>query len=246
MKFRGQSMTPKQRVGRLLIPRLPISRFAFDVLRNELSGLVTRAKWRLLPHLWWKRARLRRLRGVYVNVASGGFRLDGFVHLDLHGGAPGVIRWDCCGPLPFGDNSCKGIRIEHFVEHVEPREQLPRLLADCRRALEPGGVLRIIVPDAARFAQAYCSGGEDGFAELGFKAPFPEDLPTRMDVLNHIFHQWHEHRWGYDFETLAHRLRAAGFGKVEQRRFGESADPALARDREQHRPYSLYVEAVKV
>src|SRR5579872_4628272 len=152
MKFSGQSMTLKQRVGRLLAPRLPISRFAFDLLRNELCGFVTRTKWRLLPHLWWKLARLRRLRGLYVNLASGGFLLDGFVHLDLHGGNPEVIRWDCCGSLPFADGSCKGIRIEHFVEHVEPREQLPRLLADCHRALEPGGVLRVIVPDAGRFA----------------------------------------------------------------------------------------------
>jgi hypothetical protein len=89
MNCGGQTMTLKQRAGRLLIPRLPIIRLAFDVLRNELSGFVTLTKWPLLPHLWWKRARLRKLRGLYVNVASGGFLLDGFVRLDLHGGAPG-------------------------------------------------------------------------------------------------------------------------------------------------------------
>jgi hypothetical protein len=66
-----------------------------------------------------------------------------------------------------------------------------------------------------------------------------------MDVINHVFHSWHEHRWAYDFETLSHRLRAAGFTVVERAGFGQSRLPSLAQDRDQHKPYSLYVEAVK-
>jgi hypothetical protein len=66
-----------------------------------------------------------------------------------------------------------------------------------------------------------------------------------MDVVNHVFHQWHEHRWAYDFETLAHRLRAAGFLRVERMAYRRSIDPRLACDRTVHAPYSLYVDAVK-
>jgi hypothetical protein len=84
-----------------------------------------------------------------------------------------------------------------------------------------------------------------GFANLRSQIRFPDDLPTRMDVVNHIFHQWHEHRWGYDLETLAHRLTRAGFGQVERMSYQCSIDPLLAQDREQHAPYSLYVDAVK-
>jgi predicted SAM-dependent methyltransferase len=171
--------------------------------------------------------------------------LPGFVHLDLYGGAPEVVRWDCCVGLPFADKAAKGIRLEHFLEHVEPRRDLPRLLAECHRVLEPAGTLRVVVPDAERFLQAYVDGRPEAFATLGFQLPFPADLPTRMDLVNHIFHQWHEHRWGYDFETMAHRLRAAGFREVHRREFGESDDPMLRSDREQHRPYSLYADAVK-
>jgi predicted SAM-dependent methyltransferase len=111
--------------------------------------------------------------------------------------------------------------------------------------LQPGGILRVIVPDAGRFLEAYCSGSDAAFAQLGFPRPFPGDLPTPMDVVNHIFHQWHEHRWGYDFETLAERLRTVGFQSIVQRGFGESSDPHMTADREQHKPYSLYVDAVK-
>ena len=102
-----------------------------------------------------------------------------------------------------------------------------------------------MVPDAERFLRAYCRDDEQGFRELAVPEPFPDDLPTRMDVVNHVFHQWHEHRWGYDFDTLHHRLRAAGFTRVERVGFGRSLDPRLACDRVIHAPYSLYVDAVK-
>ena len=66
-----------------------------------------------------------------------------------------------------------------------------------------------------------------------------------MDIINHVFQQWHEHRWGYDFETLALRLGSAGFEHVEKMAYKQSHDPLLAQDREEHAPYSLYVDAVK-
>ncbi len=238
-------MTLKQRLGQWLIPRLPVTRFAFNLFRLELARLRVNAAWKLSPVHWVRLGRLRRLRGIYVNVASAGFVLNGFVHLDLFGGAREVIRWDCNRSLPFADASCKGIRVEHFVEHIEPREDLPCFLRDCRRALMPGGVLRIIVPDAELYVRAYARGDLQGFAEIGWQLPFPVDLPTRMDAVNHTFHQWHEHRWGYDFETLTHRLRQASFSRVEKMSFQQSLDPVLAQDRPAHAPYSLYVDAVK-
>jgi predicted SAM-dependent methyltransferase len=238
-------MTLKQRLGKWLIPRLPMSRFTFDLLRLELNAWRVRLAWKLLPRRWIRLSRLRKLRGIYVNVASGPFLLDGFVHLDLFGGAPGVIPWDCGRSLPFADASCKGIRVEHFLEHIEPREDLPSFLGHCRRALQPGGALRVVVPDVEKYLRAYSRNDPGSFAELGFSPPFPADLPTRLDLVNHAFHQWHEHRWGYDFETLSDRLRRAGFSEVVKEAYGESVDATLAQDRPSHAPYSLYVDAIK-
>lgn len=238
-------MTIKQRLGRWLIPKLPISRFVFDLIRSEWNAWLVRQGWKFLPHKWMELRRLRQLQDIYVNVASGGCLLDNFVHLDLYGGAKSVVKWDCMRSLPFSTDSCSGIRVEHFVEHIEPRDDLPRFLTDCHRALQPGKVLRVIVPDVEQFLRAYSSNEIDGFAELGFAQPLPHDLPTKMDVVNHMFHQWHEHRWGYDFETLSHRLTAAGFKLVTRTKFGESLDPILANDRPHHAPYSLYVDAKK-
>ena len=238
-------MTLKQRVGQRLFPHLPITRFLFDILRDEVGTFIVGAQNACLPA---RRRRLSRLRGerdLYVNVAGGPQVLAGFVTLDLHPARPEVIAWDARRSLPLADGAARGIRAEQFVEHLETREELPAFLRDCHRTLAPGGVLRVIVPDAERYLHAYCCSDLSGFRELEVPDPFPGDLPTRMDVINHVFHQWHEHRWAYDFETLAHRLTSAGCGTIERHRVRCSHDPRLAQDRDVHAPYSLYVEAVR-
>jgi predicted SAM-dependent methyltransferase len=237
-------MTVKQRIGRWLLPRLPVTQSMFDELRFEVNAWLVKGQNRALPARRKVLARVRALRGALVNVACGPQILDGFVNMDLLGPPP-RIRWDCRRSLPLADGGAAGIRVEQFVEHLDPREELPNFLRDCVRVLEPGGVLRIIVPDAARYLQAYCRTDLDGFRELAVPDPFPADLPTRMDVINHIFHQWGEHRWAYDFETLSLRLRTAGFVAIEQVGYQRSLLPVLAQDRDVHAPYSLYVDAVK-
>lgn len=238
-------MTLKQGFGRWLFAHMPITRFLFDQLRVEANAGLMRLGNTLLP---WRRRRLGALRravGARVNVACGSHVLPGFANLDLFPCRAEVIGWDCRRHLPLADGAAAAIRVEQFVEHLEPREDLPAFLRDCRRALRAGGVLRVIVPDAERYLRAY--GREDlgGFRDLAVPEPFPADLPTRMDVVNHVFHQWHEHRWGYDFETLAHRLRGAGFVSIIRSEYKVSLDSELGQDLEVHAPYSLYVEAVK-
>jgi hypothetical protein len=70
-------------------------------------------------------------------------------------------------------------------------------------------------------------------------------MKSRLDVINHVFRQDEEHRYAYDAETLMGVLRNAGFAKVQQQAFGESEDPLLRADQPIHRPYSLYVDAVR-
>jgi predicted SAM-dependent methyltransferase len=239
------ALTLKQRAGRWLFPRLPITRFLFDQLRLEANAAATGVQNRLRPSRRRALQRLRELRDVWVNVACGPEILDGFVNLDLLPADPRVVRWDCRRTLPLADGAAAGIRVEQFVEHLEPRQELPAFLSESLRVLRPGGALRVIVPDAERYLHAYCAGGLDGFRDLEVPIPFPDDLPTRMDVINHVFHQWHEHRWAYDFETLRHRLTSAGFVDVQKMRFGVSRSPQLGRDCPVHAAYSLYVEAFR-
>lgn len=240
-------MGVKKSLGRVVHAHLPVTRFLFDQIRLEINAEATTLMNALLPSHRRELRRLRSSTNLYANVACGPFPISGFVNLDLFSRGRDVVAVDCRRRLPFTDETVVGIRVEHFVEHLERCEELPAFLTDCLRTLQAGGVLRIIVPDAERFLNAYCSGGYDRFAELGYTLPFPGNLRTRMDVVNYVFHQAHEHRWGYDYETLADRLSEAGFSQIARVAFREGArGGALSvHDREVHAPYSLYVEASK-
>lgn len=238
-------MTVKQRLGEWLFAHLPITRFLFDQLRVEVNAVGIRAGNAILPQRRSRIGQLREAKDVRVNVACGPQVLPNFVNIDLFPCNSDVVGWDCRRSLPFSDESVLAVRVEHFVEHLETREELPAFLRDCLRVLQPGGVLRIIVPDAERHLQAYCRPDLSGFRELGVPDPFPADLPTRMDIINHIFHQREEHRCAYDFETLRYRLNSAGFQRVEKMAYQKSFDPLLSQDRDVHALHSLYVDAIK-
>jgi predicted SAM-dependent methyltransferase len=158
-----------------------------------------------------------------LHLGSGPARKDGWVNVDLVGDDVD-LTWNILTPLPFADGSVDAIFHEHVLEHlsIEDGYQLAR---ESYRLLRPGGVLRVGVPDC-------------GTPDVGW----PE-APTRLLALHEFFAE-PGHQTMYDAETLGLLLRAAGFGTMEQRNFGESQiEPAP--DSEHRRVGSLYVEAVK-
>lgn len=224
---------------------LGVSRATLWAIRAELEARCVSVRRVVRPAARRELGELRARRELLLNVASGPHVLDGFVNLELRAYHPSILRWDCRRSVPAADGSCRGIRIEHFLEHLDPRDEAPALLRDCHRALAPDGVLRIVVPDAARYLSAYVQRSRAAFDALAVEDPLPHDLPTPLDVVNHVFHQWHEHRWAYDVENLTWRLRAAGFTDIRQSHVHTSRLAPLAQDRDEHAAYSLYVECVK-
>ncbi len=57
-------------------------------------------------------------------------------------------------PLPFDDNVYDAVYSAHTLEHL-PRNEVPGVLAEFRRILKPGGILRIVVPDLELMARTY-------------------------------------------------------------------------------------------
>jgi predicted SAM-dependent methyltransferase len=187
------------------------------------------------------RRRFRDSRALLINIGCGAKGLDGWVNVD---GArlPGVTCvYDARRDLPFPDGSARGIFSEHFLEHVDYYEEAPRLLAECMRVLEPGGVLRIVVPDAEEYVQAYMAEGWEAMRKLRGCG----DFRTKMEVLNEVFRQGIQHKFAYDYETLAELCRRAGFSRVERAAFRCSSMPELAIDQPRRAAESLYVEATK-
>lgn len=238
--------TLKARIGAYLIPRLPVSRRSFDVLRYELRALRTRARNRLDPRFRAAVGALRARRDLSVNIGSGGRGLPGWVNIEMIPMRDTTLCLDIRRPLPLADGSAARILAEHVLEHLDFRHDVPGVLRDWHRVLRPGGVARIVVPDARRFLEAYVSGDPGRWRDLGWDVDaLPGDIHTPMHVVNHIFHQSGEHCFAYDFATLEWALRAAGFAGVHRTAFRSSLDGELAIDQDNHAPYSLYVDAVR-
>ncbi len=238
--------TLKQRLGAWLVPRMPVNPWVFRTFRVELNAIWVRVLDVIHPG-WIAKARaLRGQHGLRVNVGCGPFGQPGWVNLDLFP-APGVtLRVDCRRRLPLADGSARGIHVEHYFEHLEPTTERPRFLAECRRCLEPGGVLRIIVPDMHRYIEAYLSPGWDLLNQVGCGGELPQaTFATKIEALNHVFVQDGEHYGGFDAEYLRRTLQEAGFDDIKQVEWREGRFPEGAIDREQHRSYSLFMEAVR-
>ena len=195
-----------------------------------------------------------RSRELKVHVGCGGHELPGWINVDNHP-APLAINLDWGLPLPTG--SARYVFVAHLLEHLFHPAQSSRLLAEIRRVLAPGGVVRIVVPDIEQYLRAYANGDEAFFAERRRQRGLPAELTNLETLLPYAGAAatpdvlFEHHKFGYDFATLARALERAGF--VDVRRCGYQQSPhtelrvddassnAAAQHDGQH--YSLFVEA---
>lgn len=156
---------------------------------------------------------------------------------------------DICEPLPIADGSVDWAYAEHLVEHVSLSAGIG-WLAEVRRILAPGGVLRLTTPDLETYVDGYRAAApffnrhRGRLRAAGVGPPMP---PRRAFMFNQLFYLY-GHRWLYDFEELQHALSAAGFAAEDVRRcsFRDGLRPDVADlDRVLRNDESMYVEVVK-
>jgi predicted SAM-dependent methyltransferase len=203
------------------------------------------------------RRRLVGLDGCRVNVGCGYRPTPGWVNIEL-GSTADFYFWDCRRGLPFSDNTVTAIYSEHVLEHFDPETDATLFLRECLRCLRPGGVLRIVVPDAGAYLHAYSQSWErlaalspleqtqEGWREkrLNYKG-LNNVYRTKMQLINEVFRQGNQHKYAYDEETLLLVLHDAGFSNVIRQSFGISLDHDMAPDSDARKTESLYVEGVK-
>jgi predicted SAM-dependent methyltransferase len=180
---------------------------------------------------------------LLVNIGAGPLGRDGWINIDGWMNPGITFVHDCRHGIPLANNAARAIYAEHFLEHIDYIEDVPVFLHECLRILEPGGVLRIIVPDAEKYLDAYATPGWDKMRLLQKEPSF-----TKMEIVNEIFRGGGcgiLHRYAYDFETIDKVLTKAGFREIRKLSFGLSALPELAIDHPNRAHESLYVEAMK-
>jgi predicted SAM-dependent methyltransferase len=194
-----------------------------------------------------KVSRLKKMRNLLVNLGCGPFGKEiGWINLDLYPIKNVFVRTDCRKKLIMADNSCKGIHVEMFLEHLDPIDELPYFLKECYRCLDLNGVLRIIVPDGKKFINSYINAGWDDLNKVSYgNEDWSKAYSCKMEALNHVFLQGFEHYGGWDDERLSIELKKAGFVKIKLVSFGEGDFPEKPIDREYHKENGLYFESVK-
>jgi predicted SAM-dependent methyltransferase len=134
---------------------------------------------------------------------GGAVRAPGWIGADVQPGpAVDVVAHACA--LPFADGVFDELYASHVLEHLGYWGELPAALAEARRVLRPGGLLRVSVPDLDVLARLLIAPGRT--------------LPERFHVMRMMFggqmdaHDWH--RVGLTWDILGDYLARAGFAAV--------------------------------
>lgn len=95
-----------------------------------------------------------RSRRPLLNVGCGRRAHPDWTNLDLIAATPEVIVADLRTGIPFADGAFQAVYHSHVLEHFS-KDGASAFLAECRRVLASGGILRVVVPDLERIARLY-------------------------------------------------------------------------------------------
>ena len=168
-----------------------------------------------------------------LNLGSGYAPIDGWTNIDLLG-APVDVPWNLKRGIPFPDDSVEAVFSEHVFEHI-PLNGALALIQDAVRALVPGGVFRVAVPDAGLLLRSYAGIDDEEWAL---------SRSTRMQAVMSLFYE-NGHCTMYDDELLITLCELAGLQAVEVRQFRQSRLGDAVPDSDHRRSGTLYVEGLK-
>lgn len=184
---------------------------------------------------------LRKLpqQNLLLQIGCGYRPLKNWVNLDKVFGYADIV-WNVTRSLPFKSNSVQAIFCEHVIEHLNKPDGF-KLVVECFRVLQPGGVARFSTPDAEKYLISYTK--RDSYSFIPGK--FDSNL-IYMDVINMVMRENGEHHWVYDRESIYDVFRKAGFNQISHTVYGESIHVEMNNIDSPERAYeSLYIEAVK-
>ena len=175
---------------------------------------------------------------VRLNLGCGPNVAPGWLNIDL---APvaGAVQGDLRAGLPLADSSVDCIAAIHVLQDLPWLDVMPAL-AEMRRVLKPGGVLRLAVPDLDRAIRAYLAGDR-----AYWYVPEEHAKSGGAKLVTQIV--WYGSvRTPCNWDFVREWLLAARYRDAQRCAFGvtRAAFPELARLDNRQRE-SLFVEAVK-
>jgi SAM-dependent methyltransferase len=226
---------------------------AIEQLRTDLASLRGPYLGQQLQSLGVNQASQH----LQLHIGSGPYNLEGWINLDIF---PAQLSTNVLWGLPFTDGQCRYVFLSHLLEHLFYPTDAMGLLEEIYRILEPGGVVRIVVPDIEQCLRAYQENNKAFFQQRVEHWGAGDGNATRLE---HFLSYagagpdpawlFEAHKFGYDFETLTRALQRAGFTTIIRSSFMGSEHEALCVDEHSQVAsakfgdayYSLFVEAVK-
>jgi SAM-dependent methyltransferase len=159
-----------------------------------------------------------------LNLACGNQKVPGFFGIDLVDGAD--LRLDLAHmDLPFPDASLEAVVCMSAINYFT-RARARQLVREMHRVLRAGGVCRVGVQDMKSLAERYVRGDREFFFQKLADGRDRFEGPTLGDKFAAWFYGYavgaHRCEYFYDFESLAHLFREAGFSVIERKAFCES------------------------
>ncbi len=173
--------------------------------------------------------------GCGVNFLRGWLNINFWKHLDqgrLYSSPNNIegttlLNHDLRLGIPTDNNKLDAIYHSHLLEHLTYFEGL-EFLQKCYAALKSGGIHRLIVPDLEAFARAYLT--QESFLLDKYKEYVLSDnrdlYQTKASIFMGMLHN-HDHKCGYDWETLQWALERTGFKRIRKVLFQESDLPDI-------------------
>lgn len=192
------SLSPLQRT--LLALRGPGYTPAW-LIHLAINGLSPLA-W--LNHQRWKR-RAQAQNNLQLHLGCGPVYLPGWLNTEI------LPVWKCDAwldlrhGLPLADNSVRTLYANQVLEHFTPKAGAV-LLAECHRVLQPGGALRLAVPDKAKADRAL---DEQDLAFFAQQQPV-DDAATLQQAYDDYVDCHGHHLTHYDFDLMRDTLGSVG------------------------------------
>ena len=208
---------------RKILSSIPGLKQFYNSIKENIIYFLQKKKWK----------NLKREKVIKLELGSTQKGKNGFITIDYLGGD---ISHNLLKPIPLEPNSVDEIYTSHALEHFKFKNII-FILKECKRILKPNGKLKVCVPNAKKFIEAYLN--KKILDVKAYYEPGLTDTGSYMDQVNYVAYLNGHHHYLFDEENLVNTIKKSGFENVFVREFEKDLDL-----QERHNE-SIYATAIK-